>query len=221
MSLTTVTKKLGKNHQKKNEVEETLKKDRQKFFDEVTRELARKPLAQKTVERPEAGDLYEWVNTYHPGWILIDEIENSLLLQEDPTQIRFAFVNHSDGKIYQRNAVQGAPFLDDEALAEDHPEVWKRISEPTHPEWLPIINEFINFIGDPLAGVDDDLEGKFFRYITEKDDWPRELIPIEDINDEDLPIFMKYMVPGRISLRLEAPRNAKPEELNEDDHGRS
>lgn len=218
MSLTTTTKKLGKHHKDKKDAEASLKREREKFFSEATKEIAKGVLAQKVVEIPEVGDFIEWVAVYHPGWVLLetDTEAGTLLLEEDPSLLKFVHVNHTDKKIYQRNAIPEAPSLDDEALAEDHPEVWLRITKPAEPEWLDEIRKYHTYIEGLLGvSVNTGVEG----YIENlESDLPRELLPFEDLEADDLDIVAQYMVPGKIKLRLEEPRLAKSEELDADYH---
>jgi hypothetical protein len=214
MSLVTITKKLGKHHKDKGLAEVALKKERQRFFDEVSKEVAKGTLAQKVVPAPEVGDLTEWVRVYHPGWVLVEENpeEGTVLLGEDPSKTKFIFVNHKDGMVYQRNAIPEAPSLDDETLAEDHPELWERITYPVEPEGINYINDFLHWVDD--NGLTSIPEGLLNKYVEDTEAfWPRELKPLEEIEHEDLEVLSEYMVPGQISLRLEKPRPAKPEEL--------
>jgi hypothetical protein len=52
-----------------------------------------------------------------------------VLLRERPEYKSFTFVNKKDGQAYTRQISEGAPILDDEALKENDPELYKEITK--------------------------------------------------------------------------------------------
>lgn len=218
-SLIDITLDLGINHEVSKTSKSELEKSRGEFFDAATQTLETGILAKRTVEAPKAlgghRDLIEtWAERWHPGWRVIatDDSEDNpaVQLEEDPSLKKFTFVNPDDGKVYTRNAIQGNPSLDDEQLKLDDPDLWVRISNPVPYPELDRLQEFCEFMDisypDMMGWVQTKESGT---------DWPRVLIPIEEMSNEDFAQIEKYLVPAPISLRLESPRKAKPEDISD------
>lgn len=195
-TLDEITTDLGLNHGAKKLATEALEGNRTQFFEAATASLEKTTLATKKIELPKLSDqnqIKAWVARWHPGWRIKDIRIAGLVIEEDPSFMRFSHINKEDGYCYQRAVSQAAPTLDDEQLKKDHPEVWLAASEP-----------------DPVAVH----WGNFFGFGTEiLDSLPRVLLPQDQWNPSDLDIISQYIVPGAISVRLLAPRKATPEEL--------
>jgi len=173
MDLDTLTKHYSKHHTAKKNAESKLKKYKEKFNEAATKALEEKDLAQKTVVLPLDCNPTEWVAKWHPGWRVVEWLSGHHLVirEEDPAFLKFSYVNPETGLKYERNVVQAGPSLDDEALVQDHPDVWERITEMR-----------------------------------------RVLRSFDDMDDNDLAIVSKYLVPGPINPRMESPREAKSDE---------
>lgn len=224
--LNEITKELGESHEFKVYYDVNLKENRQEFFDAVTQHIEKLPLSTKTVPYPDLESLGfkgmdEWVKIYHPGWkvasVQLESDSDSppvrIILAQDPSLVKFTWYNPEDNKVYQRNVIEEAPSLDDESLAQDHPDVWWRISEsiPPSDEALDLLYDYTEW---DTEGVEEWLNDR----MNDADyEWPRRLKNLELVDPGDLSIISDYMVPGQLSLRLEKPREAKPEEINDPD----
>lgn len=219
-SLIEITTNLGINHEVNKTAKKDLEQSRGEFFDAATKALEEGILAQRNVEAPrQTGgqrDIIEtWIAKWHPGWRVV-AIENTedgydVQLEEDPALKKFVFVNPDDEHVYQRNAIQGNPSVDDDLLKSEDPDLWERISNPVPYQGLELLRDFCEFMDIGYS----DMMG-WIKAVQSGTDWPRVLVDPEEISDEDLAKMQKYLVPGSISLRLESPRVAKPEELEGD-----
>lgn len=185
MSLDETTQDLGKWHEKWKTAEKEKNKLREKFFREASEELA-ESLPARNIEQVSAKDLEEALRIaqrrFHRYNVLDaqeagDDLWN-VVLEEDPEFKPFSYINKIDGKVYSRIVTEGTPFLDDDALRDEDPELWERIT-------------------------------------TEK--VSRELRPLEDLDADDLAKMQPYLTAPKPTVRLSNPREAKQEELNEDD----
>lgn len=214
-TLDEITLDLGINHLVEKEAKEEKENGRSEFFAAATATLEKGILAQKVVEVSMAGALNEspeeWVAKWHPGWRVVeikteDSQNSSIQLEEDPSLLKFTYVNEEDDQVYCRNATQGVPQFDDDGLITDHPDLWKRISTPIDPPGLPLLVEYCED-HDQLKDMVSWIE-----LARLKEDWPRIMIPLEDMSAADLLVVQQYLVAAPIKLVLLAPRAAKPED---------
>lgn len=199
-SLNEITSNLGINHQVQKEAQKELKKSRDEFFETATATLAKSSLATKTISIPEGQDSIEWVRKWYPGWRITGinfPDQNQILIDEDPSLMKFVWANKEDGYFYQRTVSQASPSLDDEALEKEEPEVWKRNSKPD-----PVAEYWANY----FLGL-----GSIFHK-----DLPQVIKPQEEWLTEDLDVISRYIIPGPISVTLQAPRKAKAGELKDE-----
>lgn len=227
--LIEITKELGNAHQEKKNGEKELAKRRTQFFDAATADIDENSLATKTVDAPTLDiksnfSPEDWVRIYHPGWEILYlkthgtfPDDDKIVLREDPTLKKYVFVNPEDGQVYQRNAIEGAPSLDDESLGEDHPEILERITKPVPMDSAAehFLTVFANdFLVSSSSMSVRNIVYDWIEIQMENENWPRVVIPQEEWPQEDLAIISDYLIPGPISLRLESPRKAKPEEID-------
>lgn len=211
--LIEVTKEVGKFHAEKKTGTKGLEEKRTEFFDTATEAIDENSLATQIVDAPTSDENTDtWVGIYYPGWKIIGEDEHGskLILREDPAFKKYVFINPEDGQVYQRNVIEGDPYLDNERLEEDHPEIMARILEPTPPD--PAASLLIKQISKDLLG-DPRVGEEWLEYWMNFEEWPKQ-INLDDASAEDLAIIEDYMIPGKPSLRLEQPRKAKPEEID-------
>jgi hypothetical protein len=207
--LNEVCTALGKAHKAKKEETTKLEKRRNEFFELATKKLENTNLAKVVIQVPEGVDPLAYAIKYHPGYRVVD-VESvagvgAVQLEEDPAFKKFVFINLDDGQVYQRNTTQPQPQLDDELIQKEDLDLWERITYIENYRWLSdLLYE---------AGMDvDDIED----YLTNGPyPAPRVLKQPEDIDPTDLKALEKYLVPSPISLRLETPRAATEEELDE------
>lgn len=201
--LEEVCTKLGKAHKAQKEEKDNLENGRNEFFTLATETLEKTTLAKMVVEWPEGVDPLEYTSRYYPGWRAVKLVDHKVQLEEDPALKKFVFVNPVDGKVYQRNAIQGQPQLDDELLREKDPDLWIRITDVENRAWLGNLLYEMNVEPDEIDEI----------LITY--DAPRVLKPADELDPEDLAAITDYLVPSPITLRLESPRKATDEELQE------
>ncbi len=205
MGLNEAATKLGKLYVKAKAADKSLKTQRQAFFDEVSESLGEEgELAQKTIHVPEGWTDEEYVVVYYPGWLLVETNGDRSIIEEDPRYVKFSFANPDDGMFYQRNVILGAESLDDVSLRENDPELWDRITAPD-----PKFEYILQF--------EEWVEGKTLKRLVQEflDTLPDERVlrPIESLSKGDQIALQTYIVPGKLTLKLEPVRKAKPEEL--------
>jgi hypothetical protein len=57
-----------------------------------------------------------------------DPGEWDVLLEPDPALQPYSYVNRADGKVYSRIIAEGSPYLDDESLRDEKPDLWQQIT---------------------------------------------------------------------------------------------
>src|SRR4051812_18767479 len=132
MSLEDTTSKLGEFHRKWKEAEKEKEKYKKQFFSEITEEVANEVVAQ-SVETVEAEDDEAAVRISERRFRrhhVVDVRERAdgdwdVVLEENPAFKPFVYVNPDDGQVYQRVVIDGSPYLDDDALREENPELWE------------------------------------------------------------------------------------------------
>lgn len=135
MSLDETTKELGKAHSGWKENEREKNKLRDKFFSEVTERLS-EDVPARSVQKVEAKDIEDALRISQRRFTrhrIVDCVETGegeygVVLEEDPQYKSFTYINKIDGKVYTRIIAEGTPYLDDDALRTDNPELWERIS---------------------------------------------------------------------------------------------
>lgn len=209
--LIEITSSLGK----ADETQKSSKKDRDRykdeFFETANDVLASRDLAQKTysivkdIKNPE-----EFASNRNPGWIVINISKTSegysVLLEEDPSFMPFVFVNQNDKKVYNRSIREGSLLLDDDLLKEEDPDLYDEVTQTPNAD---IIWDFLNEFDD--SGLDDSL----IQYIDDNPNkFPRILKSLDDLTESQIDDLQPYMYQGPKTVALNAPRKAKPEELN-------
>jgi hypothetical protein len=203
----------GEDKKKKNR-ESGLK---EAFFDAATEAVAQATLAQKTVTVPSGVEDPEYYALKrNPRWRVIEVVDLSqqpgfagVVLEEDPQYKPFVYVNRKTKRVWTRSVRDGSPWLDDEELRESDPELWKRITRLYNDQFIRELLYHANIdpdeIDDHIAAIEEEFESE------------RTLLPLENLDPDDLAGVQEYMYPGKPVVSLSAPRKAKPEELNEDD----
>lgn len=217
LNITEVTKDFGETYIYAKEWDK-LKDDAQKiFFQAATQELRKQRLPQEVIDVPEVDDIEGWVRDYHPGWKIVDvDFDNTqLILEQDPELMEFVFINPEDGILYKRLHVEAGARLDDERLKDEDPELYEEISEWPEPIFTILCDAFISLDGSQIyTGMEPQdyavlqlLEAEVAKIIRDKSTW----------TNEQASRIQKYLLPGKVSVRLQAPRPAKPEDLEEND----
>ncbi len=110
------------------------------FFRVATQALIYETLAEKVVEvkakdEPAARDL---ISKRYPAWV-IDQVREATklgyyeaIIQENPELMSYTFEH--DGRVWQRQVSSGTPYVDDERLQAEDPELWEEITFVPEPE---------------------------------------------------------------------------------------
>jgi hypothetical protein len=188
------------------------------FFNLVTHKTSQRQLAQRSVQLPSVyGDVEEYVKTHHPGFILVAQKGNNLILEQDPAFMKYEYVNPIDGMVYGRTIASGQPTIDLESLKERDPGLWKKYSrwlEPHYSVARGAIERFakVNHTGQGMTLLPHEIDKKTDQYL-EDIDAPRELDVERIIKDNKEYKLERYLIPAPVTVRLVPPRKAKPEEL--------
>lgn len=184
--LQQITKQLGTAHKKKSEGEKELKESRSKFFVAIDEEIvSTETLAQQTISVPEGVDVTTYVKVFHPGW---RPFESDCTL---------------DGGI--------------DVLIEEDPS-FKKFVYVNHEDG----QVYRRNVSEGGPSLDDDRlkaeNPKLWKRITQEKEIPaqtvRVLKDLETLPDKDLAAIQEYFVPGLMTVKLDAPRKAKPDELD-------
>ena len=215
-SLEIITREFGLTYSAAKTTAKDLEKQKQRLFQAINKVVAKGLLAQQIIDCPELEDgelMAEWVLKHYPGWRLKDAKceEGKLLIEEDPTLAKYRYVNAGDGYVYGRTVANSGPMLDDEKLREEDSDLWREISQ--------VPEQISRLILDTIAILCPQMKitnrVKLVEMVCDLQQVERELIDPSKWTEEQIEKVNKYMIPGRLTLRVEAPRKAKPEELEE------
>lgn len=222
-TIKTVTREFGKAYERANKINEKKAKLQEEFFQVADAEIGKRRLAQQTITMPEVTTGWEkWLKLNYPGWRFVSwksDNLNEMIIEEDPSFMKFTYPNPDDGFVYGRTIQQGSPSLDDERLRKERPEFWDQISAWPEP-WLSLVRdamvEVLNVIlfrpENPTYNIMlDDMVDNFLTARGVQ----KTLKDINTLTSEELAILQEYMVPGPVSTRLVKPRPAKEDELEE------
>jgi hypothetical protein len=158
--LTSASRRYGQ-YKSETELADKLTKQARKEFMDAATEVAALETPARSIERVIAEDMETALRIaqrrFHNYTIVdvrrkVDDEEPSyeVILEEDPALRPFSFVNREDGKVYSRVIVEGSPYLDDEALRVDDPELWDRITEKRIVEEIKPLDSLSD---DDLAAI--------------------------------------------------------------------
>ena len=175
-----VTRDFGIEHGKKAEAEKKLAKLRKLFFDLIT--IPESQLARQTIY-VECDDPDAYVAALYPKWKIISRKladpdipdEWQLLIQEDPDNKSYHFVNPLDKQVYSRTVAESAPDIDLEQIKEDDPDWYEAITfQPDPPP-----RELVSL--DRLAEEDKDRLKQYLQPVklTNRMEKPRQAKPEE------------------------------------------
>jgi hypothetical protein len=184
--LQQITKQLGTAHKKKSEGEKELKESRGKFFAAIDEEIvSTETLAQQTISVPEGVEVANYVKVFHPGWRPFESDSNL------------------EGGI--------------DVLIEEDPS-FKKFVYINHQDgqvYRRNVSEGGPFLDDNRLKAENP---KLWKRITQEEEIPaktvRVLKDLETLPDKDLAAMQEYFVPGLMTVKLDAPRKAKPDELD-------
>lgn len=129
-----VTARLGAAHNQWKEGEKAKNKAKEEFFQLATDKL-KEELQDQRIEKVEARDEEEALRIaqrrFHRHNIVDVRTDGGIweiVIEEDPNLKPFSHVNREDGNVYARSISEGSPLLDDDAIREENPELWEKIS---------------------------------------------------------------------------------------------
>jgi uncharacterized protein YnzC (UPF0291/DUF896 family) len=184
MSLDDVTQRLGRSHKKWKEAEQQKNKLRDEFFAAVNEELANELAAQSIVdvEGQDEEEVLRIAQRRFQKHRVVDVRQESattwkVVLEENPEYRDFQYINPEDGQVYSRIVAEGAPFLDDDAIREENPELWDKIThevttremkpvESLEPEVLAQLRPYLTSpkpsirLGNPRRAKQEELDGE-------------------------------------------------------------
>lgn len=215
-NLTDVTRQLGTHYLSWKEFETSKNECKNRFFEAVTEKIRNEwvPVEKYAIcDALSEAEARKELERMHSGW-LIDTIRENpdaqgeweAIMVEDPELKAFTYVNPEDGMVYTRQVVSGSPTLDDERLKAEDPDLWREITYVPHFD--AIIGVMYEF------GVDGVQMDKFDR-LWDICEGPRLLRPLDELPPETAAKLQRYVYIGRPTVKLSAPRKAKPEELDE------
>ena len=208
-NLNKITQDFGRTYRQVEELSNRKNKRQIKMFNAFTEAIKNQTLSQQIVEHLDLEySAQEYVNTYYPGWILKSQDGTKLLVEQDPTIIKFPYVNHEDGYVYGRTFSQSGPSLNDEKIREEDPDLWEQITQ-----WPEPLYSIANDVAQFFAGHNDIDHG--IQVIFETHQIERVLKSPSEWTDDQKERMAKYWLPGRLAVRLVPPRRATPEELGE------
>lgn len=134
-----ITSRLGRAHKAWKDAEKEKNQHRERFFRAVREEFEQE-LAPQSVEQVEAtSEEQAWriaqrrFHRYRIVDIQQDDDDSdkwNVILEEDPEYRSYQHVNPEDGQVYSKIVSEGAPYLDDDTLRDENPELWERITQP-------------------------------------------------------------------------------------------
>lgn len=191
-ALATITQRLGKAHAESKKAEKELKESRAEFFDAVDEEIiSTETLARQTIELPP--------DIPFP----VDEDDRGVM-------------------DYVKRFYPGWRLVD--VGAKEHTYIIEE--DPAFKKFVYVNHEDGNVYRRNVAqggpSLDDDRlkseNPELWERITEVRVIPQQetrvLKDLEDLPDQDFAAIQEYLVPGPMTVKLDAPRKAKPDELD-------
>lgn len=138
---------------------ETVPGLRNQFFDALTQEVQKQPLAIKAVTiRAESADkAKEEALRRNPRWRwsmtkLLSDDKFKVILEENPELKTSSYTNEELGEVWTRQVDDGSPYVDEVALQETDPDLWLEVSEEVRQL-------------KPLESLDSEQQVKLAEYI--------------------------------------------------------
>jgi hypothetical protein len=182
--LQEITKQLGSAHKKKSEGEKELKKSRSEFFEAIDEEI----LSTETLAQQT---------------IVIPYAEEENVV----THIQTFYPGWQ--YVYEND--------DGSVIIEEDPS-FKKFVYINHDDG----NLYRRNVSQSGPSLDDDRlkveNPKLWKRITQEEEVPAKVVRVlkdlETLPDKDLAAMQEYFVPGSMTVKLDAPRKAKPDELD-------
>lgn len=219
VKLIEATGAFGTAHAKSKKAETTAKDRKTDFYEVANEHLSLLRLAQKAIQVKGGDEVAKHVADYYPGWRPVssdpsqDEGMIDVIIEQDPAQMKYAFTNLEDGKVYQRTYTEGSPQLDEGRLQEEMPDLYDALHDwPSPPSWLFAFAKGFNEEDLTEEGVRDD----WYDFLENGDHNIEPVLkPSSEWTKKQAADLQQYLVPGQRTMKIVAPRKATEEELAE------
>lgn len=200
----STTRILGRVHFERDKYDKKKKRLRDEWFQEASATFSPEALARKTVKVPlDCQDNPEdYATLYHPGWRVVEVVEDSVLIEEDPEFKPFVQIVMFDspqeilddkdnpvlryGYVITRSIVSGQMLIDDERVIVNDPELWQEVTEWANYELILRLEVFNADIWNELAELD----------------WPRQVKPVESLTPGQIARLQPYLYEGPKTAKL-------------------
>lgn len=211
MNIETVTKRFGAAYERNKKAKTWLEQQQKRLFQAFDEQIElHPPQRRRSTVIPEGKDAKEYITKFHPGWRIVSQQEDIVILDENPSLLSHTFTNHETGMVYGRARVEASPSLDDDRLRQEDPQLWERITIWPEP-WYSLVHDAVkNFTAVPWSP--DSLDEVVGEHLTAHG-VERVLRDLNTLSTNDLALIEQYIIPGPVSVRLIPPRKTKPEEL--------
>jgi hypothetical protein len=154
MSLIETTMKLGKAYKAYKNAETRKEKAKSDFFREASEQYTDPKTRQEIILARDEDELRVIVQRRWPDYDLISAVKTAnkpkskkeahlsiyeVNLRENLFYRPFIFVNPEDGMVYSKSRVSGSPYIDEESLQEEDPDLYNEVTRPkTGRELIPL-----------------------------------------------------------------------------------
>ena len=189
--------------------EKAKNKLKDEFFEAITAYLAANETQAEDLLYIEAGspeEAKEFAVKLRPGWIVEDWRDHpteagayEVIVVEDPAFQPFT-IEH-DGKVWGRQITAGATFVDTDRLEEENVDLWMEVTAYPMEDFLrDLVYE---------AGKDTDEVDPHIMQVAERHEINRVLKPLASLEPEMLAKLQPYVLEGKPSVKLPAPKKAE------------
>lgn len=140
-----------------------------------------------------------------------EDIEDAweFILVENPEYMAYSV--EINGRVWKRGVTEGDSMLDNEAIEQKDPELWKRVT--FFKEWKLVESVAYEAGMDPRQrdmeyAEEGGFDGYLERHLMEHG-YKRELKDADEIADEDLAALQEYTYYGKPKIKLPAPTKVK------------
>lgn len=219
IKLMDATSDFGEAYTASKRAEKASKSCKEDFYEVANEHLSLRRLPQKTIQIKGGDEVAQHVADYFPGWRPVasdpsqEEGMIDVIIEQDPAQMKYSFVNLENGEIYQRTYVDGSPRLDEGRLQEEDPDLYDDLHDwPPPPSWLFAFAQGFNEEGLLEEAVVDD----WYDFLENgTHDVEPILKPSSEWTKEQASAVQKYLTPGKRTMKIVAPRDATDEEIAE------
>lgn len=210
--LKVVATRLGKSYLAWKANEAKKEANRKDFFALATEAMSETELAEDIVEvrAPDESKARDRVKQKYPAWIVEAVQEHpkregwfEVIISENPELLPFVY---EAGFKIKRSVSKGSPFIDDERLREEDPELWEEV---TVLPYKGLLEELLYNSGVDHREFEEEYEGQepywqrdWVKKVLEDHGLRRQLRSLDDLDSETLARLQEYIYEGRPSVKL-------------------